>query len=92
MARMRALENGRYLVRRTNTGITALIDNKGQVVARLPQFEYGELSAQANVMTGNTPFNVWRSWPILIASWLTLLLIRLRPSRYWPLKPSQEQA
>lgn len=86
IARMRALENGRYLLRSTNTGITALIDNKGQVVDQLPQFEYGVLTAQAKVMTGNTPFNIWSSWPVLIICWLTLLLIGLRQSRFWPVK------
>lgn len=84
IARMRALENGRYLLRSTNTGITALIDHKGQVVEQLPQFEYGILNANAKVMTGNTPFNVWGSWPVLILSVLGLTLIRLRESQYWP--------
>ena len=84
IARMRALENGRYLLRSTNTGITALIDHKGQVVKQLPQFEYGVLKARAQVMTGNTPFNIFSSWPVLIFSWLTLLIIRLHQSRYWP--------
>ncbi|MGR6871362.1 apolipoprotein N-acyltransferase [Pseudomonas sp. HK3] len=92
IARMRALENGRYLLRSTNTGITALIDNKGQVVSRLPQFEYGVLQANAKVMTGNTPFNIWGSWPVLLFSWLTLAVIRLRQSRFWPNKITQNQA
>lgn len=66
IARMRALENGRYLLRATNTGITALIDHKGQVVEQLPQFEYGILQADAHIMQGNTPFMIWRSWPVLL--------------------------
>ena len=81
IARMRALENGRYLLRSTNTGITALIDNKGKVVSKLPQFEYGVLQSPAKVMSGNTPFNIWGSWPILVFSWLSLALIILRSSR-----------
>ena len=92
IARMRALENGRYLLRSTNTGITALIDHKGQVVERVPQFEYAVLNAQAHVMTGNTPFNIWGSWPILIVIWLGLLIISLRQSRFWPRNSSQKQA
>jgi len=78
IARMRALENGRYLLRSTNTGITALIDNKGQVVERLPQFEYGVLNAKAQVMTGNTPFNIWGSWPLLIFGFMALGFIRFK--------------
>jgi apolipoprotein N-acyltransferase len=36
MARMRAVENGRWLLRDTNTGITAAIDPLGRVVAQTP--------------------------------------------------------
>lgn len=76
LARMRALENGRYLLRSTNTGITALIDHRGEIKARLPQFEYGVLQAQAQVMSGTTPFSLCGSWPMLIfccgfLAWLT---------------------
>ncbi len=67
MARMRALETGRYLLRATNTGVTALIDPKGNVVARLPQFEFGALNANAHIMTGSTPFMLWGSWPMVLA-------------------------
>lgn len=73
IARMRALENGRYLLRSTNTGITALVDHKGNVVNEIPQFEYGVLKGQAQVRTGNTPFNIWGSWPILILCWGLLI-------------------
>ena len=66
IVKMRALENGRYVLRSTNTGVTALIDHKGNVVDRLPQMEFGVLKAQAQIRTGNTPFNIWGSWPILI--------------------------
>ena len=73
IVKMRALENGRYMLRSTNTGVTALIDNRGKIVDRLPQMEFGVLSAQAEVRTGNTPFNIWASWPILILCFGVLL-------------------
>ena len=38
IARMRALETGRYLLRATNTGISAIIDERGEVVAISSQF------------------------------------------------------
>ncbi|MDZ7684247.1 MAG: apolipoprotein N-acyltransferase [Gammaproteobacteria bacterium] len=36
MARARALENGRYLIRGTNNGITAIVDPNGRIAHRLP--------------------------------------------------------
>lgn len=81
IARMRALENGRFLLRSTNTGVTALIDNKGNIVEQIPQFEYGVLKAKAQVMTGNTPFNVLGSWPILLMVFACLLLMTLVSQR-----------
>jgi apolipoprotein N-acyltransferase len=67
MARMRALENGRYLLRGTNNGVTAVIDAAGQVQSQLPQFEAGALRARYTVMTGTTPFTRYGHTPLLIA-------------------------
>ena len=39
----------------TNTGITALVDNKGQIVARLPYEVRDTLTAQAQMRQGHTP-------------------------------------
>ncbi|MFT7133901.1 MAG: apolipoprotein N-acyltransferase [Cyclobacteriaceae bacterium] len=59
MARMRALENGRYMVRATNNGVTAVIDEQGRVTGQLPQFETGVLRADVPVMLGTTPYARW---------------------------------
>lgn len=65
MARMRALETGRDLLRATNTGITAVIDHKGRVVARAPQFEVASVVAQATPRNGATPYVRWLDHPVL---------------------------
>lgn len=70
MARLRAIETGRWLLRGTNTGITAVINEYGQVVATLPQFERGLLLSSFVPLSGQTPFVRWGSWPI----WLLALL------------------
>jgi apolipoprotein N-acyltransferase len=64
IARMRAMENGRWLLRATNNGITAIIDDKGRIQASLPQFESGVLAGEYRIMTGRTPFNRLGSWPL----------------------------
>ena len=46
IARMRALETGRYMLRSTNTGVTAIIDARGKVQARLDQFTEGVLQGE----------------------------------------------
>jgi apolipoprotein N-acyltransferase len=73
MAAMRARENGRYMVRATNNGITALIDEKGAIVAQAPQFEAATLSGTVRIFTGRTPWSRWGNWPVLLFCWLLLL-------------------
>jgi apolipoprotein N-acyltransferase len=73
MAQMRALETGRYLLRSTNTGITALVDPKGHIVKQLPTYTFATLKAEARLMEGVTPFTRLGYWPIVILSWLICL-------------------
>jgi len=56
MAQMRALETGRYLVRGTNTGITAIVDPRGRIAEKLPQFERATMAGEIRAMRGSTPF------------------------------------
>jgi apolipoprotein N-acyltransferase len=56
MARMRAVEAGRYLLRSTNTGISAVITPGGAVVARGPQFKPAVVSATVRAHAGATPY------------------------------------
>lgn len=78
MARMRALENGRYMIRGTNTGVTGIIDHKGQVVAQIPQFEETVLRGTAYSAKGSTPFTHFGSRPILTLCWILLLIGLIR--------------
>ncbi|WP_257294788.1 apolipoprotein N-acyltransferase [Endozoicomonas sp. YOMI1] len=74
IARMRALETGRFMIRATNDGITALIDEKGGVVKTIPRFTHGVLSATAEIREGQTPFMMYGSWPVLLLSFLLIIL------------------
>jgi apolipoprotein N-acyltransferase len=72
IARMRALEAGRYLVRAANDGITAVIDAQGTVVTRLPQFQEGVLRADVQPMTGLTPYARLGNYPMVLGALLSL--------------------
>ncbi len=56
IAGARALENGRWLLRATNDGITAIVDHRGRVRGALPRFEPGVLTGEFRTMSGNTPY------------------------------------
>lgn len=75
MAQMRAIENGRYLLRGTNNGITALVNHRGEITDSLPQFEPGVLKAKAGIMKGITPFHQFGQTPIIILC--TMLLFAM---------------
>lgn len=74
MARMRALELGRPLIRDTNNGITAIVNTEGQIVAQLPQFQAGVLTATVIPARGLTPYAAMGNTPIWAISLLGLLL------------------
>lgn len=65
ITRLRARETGRYLLRATNTGITAIIDRHGRVVARLPMFETAVLDGRVETRTGATPYVRFGNAPVL---------------------------
>lgn len=77
MARMRALENGRYLIRGTNNGITALIDHKGKVTHEIEQFTRDTMQGEVLPMKGTTPFTQFGHWPVFILSALWLVMMTL---------------
>lgn len=83
MAQMRALENGRYLLRGTNNGVSAIIDQRGQIVSRSEQFVPATLVGNVEVMLGNTPFGSFGSGPVIIGSATTLLLMWLMYLGFW---------
>jgi len=82
MARLRALENGRHILRATSNGVTAMIDSQGHVTARAPQFEQASLTGEVTPMQGLTPFTRTGSGPAwILATLLTLLGLQLNLSR-----------
>jgi apolipoprotein N-acyltransferase len=73
IARLRAAEAGRWLLRATNTGITAVIDPRGRVAQTVPQFEAAVLKHTVQGYTGATPYVRWGNWFVIIAALAALL-------------------
>jgi apolipoprotein N-acyltransferase len=75
------------MLRATNTGVTAAIDEKGRVVARLAQFTRGELAARPVPHAGATPYVVLGNGAALavLAAALAFAALRRRPPLPAPL-------
>ncbi len=66
IARMRALETGRYMLRATNTGISSVIGPKGEELKVAPPFEQLVLRASVTPLKGQTPYVFWGDAFILV--------------------------
>jgi apolipoprotein N-acyltransferase len=80
MARVRAVENRRCLLRDTNDGITVSVDPYGRIVARLPANIRGELDAPYAFRSDLTPYARWGDWPAWLCVLAALVLV-LRAAR-----------
>lgn len=65
MSQMRALETGRMMLRATNTGLTAIIDPHGRLLASLQPFTGGSLSGSIQGYSGSTPYVRWGNSAVL---------------------------
>ena len=77
IARVRALETGRPMLRSTNTGMTAVVQPDGSVAAVLPAVERGVLRAEVQGHQGMTPYARWGDRPALLAAAIVFLLAAL---------------
>jgi apolipoprotein N-acyltransferase len=70
MARMRAIENRRWLLRDTNSGVTAAIDPYGRVRQSIPRHQTGELEAEFGFRNDLTFYTVHGD----VFAWLCAIL------------------
>ena len=83
MARVRAVENRRWLLRDTNNGFTVAVDPYGRFAAQLPTDIRGELDAPYNFRSDLTlyaRFGDWFAWLCVLAS-ISLLVIAIAQKR-----------
>src|SRR5688572_16736357 len=64
-SRMRAMEAGRPMVRAANTGVSAVIDERGRVVVTAPEYEANVMRASLQPRLGLTPYAVTGNWPLI---------------------------
>lgn len=84
LAKFRAVEHRRFLVRATNSGISAVIDATGRVVSQAPPFTSTVHRARIHWLNAQTPFGVWGETPLLAALALASVFAFVpapRPSR-----------
>lgn len=73
IAQMRALETGRYILRATNTGISAIIRPDGLLDSALPQGERGVLQGEIRLMRGVTVYSLFGDYPLIALAGLVFM-------------------
>lgn len=74
MVQMRAIENGRWFIRATNTGVTAIINAQGQIVHTAPQDIATVVRGDVPFMQGQTWYNRFGYYPILLWSFAIMVI------------------
>ncbi len=74
ISQMRALETGRYMLRATNTGVTAIIDEQGRVLEQLEMFTTAGLNGTAQGFSGATPYVRFGNRLLFVIAGLLLLI------------------
>lgn len=66
IARMRAMEASRYMIRATNTGVSSIIGPKGEEIVTSKMYERATISGEIMAMTGTTPYVFWGNAPVIV--------------------------
>lgn len=74
IAQMRALETGRYVLRATTSGFTAIINDQGVITQQIPDHEALVLTGSFESRAGQTPWVRFGLLPLLVILCLSLLL------------------
>jgi apolipoprotein N-acyltransferase len=70
ISQARALETGRFMLRATNTGMTAIIDVHGRVLHAAPEFTAAVVRGDVQGYAGATPYVRWHDLPVIVAALL----------------------
>lgn len=78
LARLRAIEQQRYLVRVAETGVSAVVDPRGRIVRELEPYRPGAFVADVGLSQGNSLFSIAGRTPLMVVCSLTLVLAWIR--------------
>ena len=84
LAQSRAIETRRSLLRVTNTGVTSLVNAKGELVQTLPMFSAGAMQSDIDILNGETyyvRFGDWFAWGLTIVTFVIVLIFLRRSIR-----------
>lgn len=81
LAKFRAIEHRRYLVRSTNSGISAIVDPVGRVVKHTDPFEQQAIAGDIAWLTAKTPYELWGDIPWWLATAASLACTFMRRRR-----------
>ncbi len=79
LSTLRAVEGRCYLIRSTPSGVSAVVDPWGQVIASIPSDQAGTLRQEVSLLDIPTLFERWGDW----VSWLSLLVMLGLGAFYW---------
>ncbi|MEN9705090.1 MAG: hypothetical protein RLZZ393_969 [Pseudomonadota bacterium] len=74
IARMRAIESRRPLLRAANDGVSGLVGPRGRAYALAPEFEPAALRGSVQPREGRTPWMAWANVPVVAAAAALVLL------------------
>lgn len=66
IARMRAIETGRFLLRATNTGVTGVVAPDGKIINQAPLFQEATITTNITPMQGMTPYAKMGDLPVVL--------------------------
>jgi len=81
IARMRAMETGRFLLRATNTGVTAVVAPDGKILSQAPTFKPTVLTETITPMGGMTPYASSGDKPIILVLMILLFCMIIYDSQ-----------
>ncbi len=77
----RSIENSRYTVRSACTGISAIIDTKGNIRAHIPFNKSGSVTENVLLSDELTPYTIWGDLPMLSYAFIVIAVSVLREKR-----------